>query len=73
MRLFHSSSDQRREDTNWSEDNLYSEVDYHDKEDKLIFFDTSYSEMEYFPGSTSVQFLSPICILLVDELEDSQP
>ena len=34
----------------------------------INFFDTSQSESEYSPGSTSVQILWPIGIVLVDEL-----
>ena len=39
---------------------------------RINFFDTSKSEIEYSPGSTSVQILSPIGIVLVEELADSR-
>ena len=48
------------------------EVDFHDEEDESVSSTLCKSESEYFPGSTSVQVLSPIGKVLVDELAESR-
>ena len=51
---------------------IFSEVGFLDEEDESISSTPHTSENEYSPGSTSVQVLSPIGMVLVDELAESR-